>query len=102
MFNLGYFNKCTDLYINCDGASDNIAYTVLYTIVHLLTCARSKGWPLRRIHLLRFKVGHTHNALDATFGVLSRHVYGKLSLGQSKMDILSFDHFKQICRNVML
>ena len=69
--------KIADLYINFDGASDNICYTVVYGIAHFLRCAVKRKWNLKRIHLLRFKVGHTHNTLDSTFGVLSRHVYGK-------------------------
>ena len=79
-----------DLYINFDGASDNICYTVLYGIAHYLRCARANGWALRRVHCLRFIVGHTHNILDSTFGVLSRHVYGKHGTTPRDTDLLSF------------
>lgn len=48
--------KATDLYINFDGASDNICYHVFYGLSFLLHSARQAGWPLRRIHILRFKV----------------------------------------------
>ena len=141
--------KATDVYINFDGASDNICYHVFYGLAFLLKCARQSGWPLRRIHILRFKVaithalthtmytdiimrhtitlthtphahithtihrhihhmhthhtptlacvscdclqvGHTHNQLDATFGLLSQHVYGKVSGGTTRRDVLSF------------
>lgn len=71
----GLFDRCSTLHINFDGASDNVAYTVLYTIVHLLLTFQKSGKKLRRIILYRFKVGHTHNALDALFGKLSKIVY---------------------------
>jgi len=100
MFNTGEFDECTDLYINIDGAGDNVCYTVLYMLVHILLCASAKKWKLRRIHLLRMKVGHTHNELDATFGVLSRHVYGKHARGDSRKNILSFAAFKGMCTGV--
>lgn len=90
--------KVADLYINFDGASDNICYTVLYGIAHYLHCARASGWALRRVHILRFVVGHTHNILDSTFGVLSRHVYGKH--GTTARDLLSFSGFDAICKEV--
>lgn len=97
LFGLGLFSACTDIYINFDGAGDNVCYTVVYALVHLLLSARKSGWPLKRIHLLRFKVGHTHNQLDATFGVLSRYVYGKMSKGDSIKNIFSFTGFRKVC-----
>ena len=84
----------TDVYLNFDGASDNICYTVLYGLAHYLHCAKVSGWALRRFHVLRFKVGHTHNILDSTFGVLSRHVYGKH--GTTARDLLSFSGFDTV------
>ena len=96
MLKTGLFRKCTDLYINVDGAGDNICYTLIYALVHFLICANSNKWKLKRIHILRMKVGHTHNDLDATFGVLSRYVYGKNSRGDSRKDILSFKAFEEV------
>ena len=68
-------SNTTDMYINFDSASDNICYAVMYGLTHFLYCAATIAWRLKRIHVLRFHVGHTHNTLDSTFGVLSRHVY---------------------------
>lgn len=48
--------QATDLYFNVDGASDNICYHVVYGLAWLLHCAKKSGWPLQRIHLLRFQV----------------------------------------------
>lgn len=48
--------QATDLYINVDGASDNINYHVMYGLAVLLRWAKQAGWALQRIHLLRFKV----------------------------------------------
>jgi len=92
----GEFRHCSDLWINVDGAGDNINYTLYYVLVHILLCAKKSGWPLKRIHLLRMRVGHTHNDLDATFALLSKHVYGKHSRGDSRKNILSFSGFKKV------
>jgi len=56
MFGREDVRNATDVYINVDGASDNICYHLLYGLAHLLRCANESGWPLRRIHFLRFKV----------------------------------------------
>lgn len=96
LLNTGDFRHYTDLYINVDGAGDNICYTLYYYLVHILLCAEKSGWPLKRIHLLRMKVGHTHNDLDATFALLSKYVYGKHARGDSRKNILSFASFKEV------
>ena len=97
MMKTGLFDNVTDLYINVDGAGDNICYTLVYSLIHFLLCAKANNWKLQRIHLLRMKVGHTHNLLDATFGLLSRVIYGKHARGDSRMDMLSFSSFKEVC-----
>ena len=43
LFMLGYFNAAVDVYINFDGASDNVCYTVVYAVAHLLVCASRAG-----------------------------------------------------------
>ena len=48
--------RATDLYVNFDGASDNICFHVFNGLAYLLYSARQAGWPLQRIHILRFKV----------------------------------------------
>jgi len=99
MINLLASNRlqhCTDLSINIDGAGDNVCYTLHYMMVHFLICAHQNKWKLRRIHLLRMRVGHTHNDLDATFALLSRQVYGKHARGDSRKDILSFAAFDEV------
>lgn len=98
LFSRGHVKNATDLHINLDGATDNICYTVFYGLAKLLKDAGDAGWPLRRIHLYRFDVGHTHNELDAAFGNLSISVYGKN--GTTPLDILSFSGFNEICRDV--
>ena len=116
LFSKDYFREATDVYLNFDGASDNVCYTVVYGIAMLLHWANKAGWPLKRIYILRFKelwcllaittdslltftlpqtyqVGHTHNQLDGTFGVLARFVYGRHCGGTTACDILSFATF---------
>jgi hypothetical protein len=96
MLNLPKFKNVEDLHVNLDGAGDNINYTFLYSLVHLLLCAKKSGWALKRIHLHRMKVGHTHNELDATFAILSLYVYGKHSRGDPRQNILSPSDFKKV------
>ena len=98
MLKTGAFRDCKDLWINVDGAGDNICYTLYYYVIsHILLCARKHGWSMERVHLLRMKVGHTHNELDATFAILSQHVYGKNSRGDARKNILSLAGFKEVC-----
>ena len=124
LFKTERVKRATDVYINFDGASDNICYHVFYGLCWLLYSARQAGWPLKRIHILRFKVciihaylhslaytrthiticplcllqvGHTHNQLDGTFGLLSRNVYGRQCGGTTARDLLSFSSFKAVC-----
>ena len=89
----GHFKQATHMYINLDGASDNICYHVYYGLAFFLRCAHLAGWPLHTITLLRLKVGHTHNQLDGTFGVVTRHVYGRQCGGTTAKDVLSFSAF---------
>ena len=56
MFKRPSVRRATDLYINFDGASDNICYHVFYGLAWMLLCAHKAGWPLERIHVLRFQV----------------------------------------------
>ena len=118
MFKKDYVRTATDVYINWDGASDNVYYQCIYGLAFLLRCARKAGWPLQRIHVLRLKVcthacvsidvvhanvclshmqvGHTHNQLDGSFGVLCRHCYGRQCGGTTARDLLSFSGFKKV------
>ena len=41
-------------------------------------------------------VGHTHNELDAIFGLLSKFIYGNHANGDSRKNILSFDAFDKV------
>ena len=59
LFTLPEVQNATDLYLNVDGASDNICYHFVYGLAHLLRSAAKAGWPLQRIHFLRFKVRST-------------------------------------------
>ena len=101
VFALGYLNLATHLYINFDGSGDNVNYTLVYVLVHLLLCCFGSGWPLRNITILRFKVGHTHNELDAIFGLVSIWIYGKHACGDSRKNILSFTSFKTMVGNIL-
>ena len=88
--------KVTDLWINVDGAGDNVNYTLYYVLAHFLLKTKEQGWSLKRFHILRMKVGHTHCDLDATFAALSKFVYGKHSRGDARKNILSLSSFKEV------
>lgn len=60
LFKTETVKRAMDVYINFDGASDNICYHVFYGLAYLLHSARKAGWPLQRIHILRFKVYSLH------------------------------------------
>ena len=47
------------------------------------------------------QVGHTHNQLDGTFGLLARNVYGKQCGGTTARDVLSFTGFEKVCREIL-
>ena len=66
LFSLPEVQQATDLYLNVDGASDNICYHVLYALAYLLRRASKAGWPLQRIHLLRFKACTYSHTLTLT------------------------------------
>lgn len=97
LFNLGYFNKAEKIYVNWDGASDNVNYTCLYALIHFLLCAEKEGWPLKQFVILRMPVGHTHVLLDAAWGMLSRMIYGTQSRGDARRDVLDWLQLQQCC-----
>ena len=72
MFNQRIFDNAITIYINWDGSKDQVNYTVLFGLAHLLVSAETKGWPLKSFVLMRLQVGHTHNHLDTTFALLSK------------------------------
>ena len=97
LFKTERVQRATDVYINFDGASDNICYHVFYGLAWLLHSARQAGWPLRCIHILRFKVlkqyhpcilalTHSRHYLPSLFAVggthtqsIRRHVWAVVS-----------------------
>ena len=97
LVSLGLLDDAEEMYIQWDGSSDNVAYTNIFFLVWLLVSAEQSGWPLRRVYLLRFVVGHTHNRLDALFAQLSKALYGNHSRGASRRDVLSFSEFRSLC-----
>ena len=68
------------LYLQIDGASDNVAYTALYFAVWLLLMSQQRRFGdllvLEEIRLSRLPVGHTHIDIDQVFSVLSRWIWG--------------------------
>ena len=46
-------------------------------------------------------MGHTHNQLDGTFGILSRHVYGRQCGGTTGRDVLSFSGFDKVAAHIL-
>ena len=100
-FNLGYFDEAEQVYINWDGSHDNVNYTCVYSLIHILLCAEAEGWPLRKVTILRLQVGHTHILLDAVWSLLSQLLYGTHSRGDARRDMLCFDALEQLCRTAL-
>ena len=75
MFSLGVFDHTSKLYIQWDGASDNVNVTNFYFLTWLLMVSGSLGLPLVTIVVSRLCVGHTHFDVDAFHGVLSKYLY---------------------------
>ena len=94
---MGYFDEAKKIYVNWDGAHDNVNYTCVYTLIHFLVCAESAGWPLREFVILRLPVGHTHVLLDAAWGILSLFIYGRHSRGDARRDVLDWQQLYNAC-----
>jgi len=81
--------QATDLYVNFDGASDNICYHVFNSLAYLLFSARQAGWPLRRIHILRFKVTFIHmHSITRTHMQVLWHAYTQTPVVATHMGTL--------------
>ena len=100
IFNLGYLDEAEKVYINWDGAGDNVNYTVVYALIHFLLCAEAQGWPLRTFVILRLPVGHTHVLLDSAWSLLSRLIYGIRSRGDARRDVLDWNQLQKCCELV--
>ena len=88
------------MYINYDGSHDNVNYTCVYMFIHFLLCAEKSGWPLKKFVILRLPVGHTHVLLDAAWGLLAQFIYGILSRGDARLDILDWNQLEKACHTV--
>ena len=83
--------------LQVDGASDNIAYTVMYFAAWLLLMSQEGRFGdllvLESIVLSRLPVGHTHIDIDQIFSVLARHLWGHSKQGLRALDIHTPDAF---------
>ena len=83
-----------ELYIQIDGASDNVNFTNVYFFCWFLITMSSYGYPLYTIHLCRLMVGHTHNDVD------QRHSLSTQSRDRDEPNLWSFTSFKRWLMNV--
>ena len=83
--------------LQVDGASDNIAYTVMYFCAWLLLASQrglfGDALQLESIVLSRLPVGHTHIDIDQIFSVLARHLWGRRRDQLRALDIHSVEAF---------
>ena len=64
MISNGHLRAKRELYIQWDGASDNVAKTNIRFCVWLLLSCSALGLPLEKITICRLLVGHTHFDVD--------------------------------------
>ena len=60
MIDQGHLDKCVHFFLHVDGSSDNINYTFLKCLCHILVCAWKTHWPLKVISVLRQIPGKFH------------------------------------------
>ena len=84
-------------YLQVDGASDNIAYTVMYFSAWLLLMSQMRCFGdllvLEKIILSRLPVGHTHIDIDQVFSVLARWLFGMRKSMTKPKDVHTVDAF---------
>ena len=88
----GHLRGKSKLYMQWDGASENVAKTNLRFFIWLLLACESKDLPLETIVVCRLLVGHTHFDVDQRHSVLARYILGRLGIqdrGRRKLHSLS-------------
>lgn len=83
-----------ELFLQIDGASDNVNFANLHFFVWFLLVMHHFGYPLYTIHLCRLMVGHTHNDVD------QRHSLSTASREAENPDLWSFTSFEKWLKNV--
>ena len=68
----------SEVFIQWDGASENVAKTNLRFFIWLFLYAEKHKLPLLTISVCRLLVGHTHFDVDQRHSVLSRSILGRL------------------------
>lgn len=91
----GIFDNTHKLYIQWDGASDNVNTTNFYFLAWLLMVAGSLGLKLATIVISRLEVGHTHFDVDAFHGILSKFLYGCVKTNDCRRSIHTVRSFKE-------
>ena len=95
LFAAGIFDYTSRLYMQWDGARDNVNVTNFYFLAWLLMVAGSLGLPLASIVVSRLEVGHTHFDVDAFHGILSKYLYGCVKTNDSRRSIHTVRAFKE-------
>lgn len=95
LFAAGIFDNTRRLYIQWDGARDNVNITNFYFLTWVLMVAGSLGLHLNSIVVSRSEVGHTHFDVDAFHAVLSKYLYGCVKTNDSRRSIHTVRAFKE-------
>lgn len=88
------FYLVQELFIQIDGASDNVNFTNIHFFVWFLLLLHHLGYPLRHVHLCRLIVGHTHNDVDM------RHSLSSQSRIRDQPNLWSFSSYKRWLEDV--
>ena len=93
---LGLYDSTRTLYIQWDGAKDNVNVTNFYALAWLLLVCDSLGLPLLvTIVVSRLEVGHTHFDVDAFHGILSKFLYGCVKTNDSRRSVHTARSFRE-------
>ena len=87
----------SEMFIQWDGASENVAKTNLRFFVWFLLMCDSKKLPLQVITVCRLLVGHTHFDVDQRHSVLSRCILGRRGpADRGRRQLHSLSAFKRV------
>ena len=98
MFAYGAYDGKKKIFLQWDGATDNVNMTMIYYLCWILLAAQESGGPLVHIQISRLIVHHTHFDPDQYFSVMCRYMFGCTRYGLRRLNIFTLSQFEAMCR----